>query len=123
MFDHPLIDPALLSSTFDQEVLVEAVKASQRFVSSSPWKGYIVAPFIDSANATTDQGIKEYAAKFGTTIRHPVATSMISKLTDKSGVVGPQLLVKNVVGVRVVDASIFVSQKLLLFKSTLIQVI
>ncbi|KAF9482345.1 aryl-alcohol oxidase-like protein [Pholiota conissans] len=107
VFDHPLIDPALLGNAFDQAVLIEAVKASQRFVASSPWKDYIIGPFIDSVNATTDEGIKEYAAKFGTTIRHPVATSMVSKNTDKGGVVGPQLLVKNLAGVRVVDASIF----------------
>ncbi|KAF8170787.1 aryl-alcohol oxidase-like protein [Pholiota molesta] len=106
-FDHPLIDPALLGDAFDRTVLVEAVKASQRFVASSPWNDYIIGPFIDSVNATSDDGIKEYAQKFGTTIRHPVATSMVSKITDKAGVVGPQLLVKNLAGVRVVDASIF----------------
>lgn len=89
--------------------MVEAVKASQRFVASSPWRDYIIAPFIDSENTTTDAGIRAYASKFGTTIRHPVATAMISKNTDKKGVVGPQLLLKDAVGVRIVDASIFVS--------------
>ncbi|KAF9559579.1 aryl-alcohol oxidase-like protein [Agrocybe pediades] len=106
-FDHPLIDPNLLGTEFDQSLLVEAVKSSQRFVAASPWKDYIIKPFVDSVNATTDEGIKEYAAKFATTIRHPVSTSIISKESDKTGVVGPQLLVKNVKGLRVVDASIW----------------
>jgi len=108
-FDHPLIDPAFLGNEFDMSLLVEAVKAAQRFTAASPWNDYIVGPFIDSINATTDGGIREYAAKFATTIRHPVATSIISKNSDKAGVVGPQLLVKNVEGLRVVDASIWVS--------------
>ncbi|KAF8148700.1 aryl-alcohol oxidase-like protein [Crassisporium funariophilum] len=106
-FDHPLIDPALLGTAFDQAALVEAVKASQRFVAASPWKDYIIVPFADSVNTTTDAGILAYASKFATTIRHPVSTAMISKNTDKKGVVGPQLLVKDCAGVRVVDASIF----------------
>ncbi|KAF5327359.1 hypothetical protein D9619_004993 [Psilocybe cf. subviscida] len=91
VFDHPEVDPALLGSAFDQAVLVEAVRAAQRFVASSPWTDYITGPFIDFVNATTDAGIRAYCAKFGTTIRHPVASSKISKDTDTDGVVGPQL--------------------------------
>lgn len=110
VFDHPEIDPALMGTAFDQAVLVEAVKAAQRFVASSPWTDYITGPFVDFVNATTDAGIRAYFAKFGTTIRHPVASSKISKDIDNDGVVSPQLLVKKISGVRVVDASIFVSK-------------
>lgn len=109
VFDHPLINPGLLASDFDTQVMIEGVKAAKRFVSASPWQGYIAAPFIDSINTTTDAGIEAYARQFSTTIRHPIGTAAMSKDSDKGGVVGPQLNVKNVVGLRVVDASVFVS--------------
>jgi len=107
VFDHPLINPGLLASDFDTQVMIEGVKAAKRFVSASPWQGYIAAPFIDSINTTTDAGIEAYARQFSTTIRHPIGTAAMSKDSDKGGVVGPQLNVKNVVGLRVVDASVF----------------
>ncbi|KDQ32751.1 hypothetical protein PLEOSDRAFT_1031974 [Pleurotus ostreatus PC15] len=100
-FDQPLIDPAFLSTDYDVAVMVEAVKASQRYVAASPWKDYIIRPFIDSANTTTVEGIVEYSRQRTATTRHPTGTAQVGK------VVNGDLTIKNVSGLRVVDASIF----------------
>lgn len=89
-------------------VMVESVKAAQRFASAHAWDGYLAGPFGDSANATTDAGIREYASNVATTIKHPFSTAALNKAPGK-GVVDGQLLLKKAKGVRIVDASVFVS--------------
>ena len=108
-FDQPKINPNFLSTRFDIEAVIEAVKALKRFLSAKAWRGYIEQPFGDTALLTTDAEIEAYARKWSITIHHPFATARISSRNSKTGVVGPDLLVKNVQGLRVVDASILVS--------------
>ncbi|KAL0952484.1 hypothetical protein HGRIS_006748 [Hohenbuehelia grisea] len=105
-FDHPIIDPKLLDHDYDMAAMVESVKAAKRFAGAHAWDGYITAPYTDSAGTTTDQGIVDYVRKWGTTIKHPFSTAAANKDPSK-GVVDGKLLVKNVKGVRVVDASVF----------------
>ncbi|KDR76848.1 hypothetical protein GALMADRAFT_67180 [Galerina marginata CBS 339.88] len=106
VFDHPLINPNYLSSKPDMDVYVEAVKAGQRFLAAPAWKGYLGKPFQDAANLTTDLDIQNYIRSKAISLRHPVSTAAMSKYSDKGGVVGPDLLVKGVDGLRVVDASV-----------------
>ncbi|KAF7439946.1 hypothetical protein PC9H_000283 [Pleurotus ostreatus] len=100
-FDHPLIDPAFFADDFDMAVMVEAVRASQRFVAASPWADYIIGPYSDSANTTTTEGIVQYVLQRTATCRHPTGTAQIGK------VINGDLTVKGISGVRIVDASIF----------------
>jgi choline dehydrogenase-like flavoprotein len=111
-FDAPLIDPGFLQTESDWLVLTEAVKAAHRFVSAPVWNSYIIAPFSQSANTTSDAAIRDYIQQQASTFRHPVGTARMAKLSDSDGVVGPDLLVKNVSGLRIVDASVFVSDAL-----------
>ncbi|KAF4607928.1 hypothetical protein EYR40_000264 [Pleurotus pulmonarius] len=76
-FDHPLIDPALLSTDYDMAVMVEAVRAVQRFVDATPWNGFIITPSIDSAQATTIDSIVEYNRQRGATCDHPTGTAQV----------------------------------------------
>ncbi|KAK0463274.1 aryl-alcohol oxidase-like protein [Desarmillaria tabescens] len=88
-FQHPTIDPKMLTSDYDVSVMIESVKAAQRFAAAHAWDGYITGPYIDSVNATTDDGIKELSKE------------------DGEGVADGQLLLKKARGVRIVDASVF----------------
>ncbi|RDB23531.1 Pyranose dehydrogenase [Hypsizygus marmoreus] len=105
-FAHPIIDPRLLSTAYDFETMIEAIKASKRFVAAKAWDGYVIEPYIDSVNTTTDAGIVEYARTWATTIKHPTGTARLSKVPGK-GVVDGQLRLKKARGVRIVDASVF----------------
>lgn len=105
-FQHPTIDPKILSTDYDVNVMIESVKAAQRFAAAHAWDGYITGPYIGSVNTTTDDGIKEYLSRWATTIKHPFCTARLSK-EDGEGVVDGQLLLKKAKGVRIVDASVF----------------
>ncbi len=98
----------MLTTDYDVSVMIESVKAAQRFAAAQAWDGYITSPYIDSVNATTDDGIKEYMSQWATTIKHPFCTARLSK-EDGEGVTDGQLLLKKAKGVRIVDASVFVS--------------
>ncbi|KAJ6471954.1 hypothetical protein C8R45DRAFT_1217918 [Mycena sanguinolenta] len=104
-FDHPLIDPAFLTSAFDIGTIVEAVKELQMFLATSAWDGFIGSPF--TGNLTTDAEIETFVRAAAVTLKHPVGTATISSATQNGGVVGPHLQVKGVTGLRVVDASVF----------------
>jgi choline dehydrogenase-like flavoprotein len=111
-FDPPVIDPQLLNTNFDIFVLKEAVRSSRRFVTASAWKDYVVAPFSDQANITTDADLESYIRNTSSSEFHPVGTASMSPLRAPWGVVDPDLKVKGVTGLRIVDASIFVSIRL-----------
>ncbi|SJL13090.1 uncharacterized protein ARMOST_16527 [Armillaria ostoyae] len=105
-WDAPLIDPALLKEPIDLLILREAHKSALQFVSAPAFDGYISGPY-GTVGVITDEDIDAYIRNFTTTVWHPVSTATMSASNDTSGVVSPELLVKNVTGVRVVDASIF----------------
>ena len=69
---------------------------------------YIISPVGDLASTNTDAEIDAYVAAHALTIYHPVGTAQMSARGAKHGVVDPDLLVKKVSGLRIVDASVFV---------------
>ncbi|KAK0233884.1 aryl-alcohol oxidase [Armillaria fumosa] len=91
--DPPLIDPGYLASEFDMFAMMEA--------------GYVLEAYGGLANATTDEALEEYVRENVGTAAHPVGTASMSPRFAEYGVVDPDLLVKGVSGLRVVDASIF----------------
>jgi choline dehydrogenase-like flavoprotein len=112
-FDAPIIDPNFLASEFDMFVMRYAIHAARRFVAAHAFDGYILRPLF---NATTDEEIDEMIRNTTRTIYHPVGTLSMSAKSDNWGVVDPDLSVKGVKGLRVVDASVFVSLRVLCLK-------
>ncbi|EEB95388.1 hypothetical protein MPER_05651 [Moniliophthora perniciosa FA553] len=82
----------------------EALRSSVRFMSSSAWNGFVISP---PTNATTDDELDEFIRENASTIFHPVGTAAMSPRGASWGVVDPDLKVKGVDGLRVVDASVF----------------
>ncbi|KAG6899572.1 hypothetical protein C0993_009151 [Termitomyces sp. T159_Od127] len=106
-FEAPLIDPALLKEESDRIVMRESIKHALAFTKAPVWDGYIIAPSGGLENATTDEKIDEYISAAASTFFHPTSTLSMSAKGANDGVVDPDLKVKNVVGLRVVDASVF----------------
>ncbi|KAJ7640147.1 aryl-alcohol oxidase-like protein [Mycena rosella] len=94
-FANPLINPGYLASEFDAIALREGVKLAQKFFSASAWHGYLGAPTINLAamNATEQMA----------TLR---ANVDMSPRDATYGVVNPDLTVKGIAGLRVIDASV-----------------
>lgn len=89
--------------------MVEAVKATRRFMDAAPWQGFVTSRTGTMGMAETDDEILAAARAGVVTIWHPTSTARMSPKQADWGVVDPDLLVKGVSGLRVVDASIFVS--------------
>jgi len=106
-FDKPLIDPQFLTTEFDVVAMRECVRAIKRFIAAPAWADYVLSPF-GPLSATSDSDIDKYVRELVGTAFHPVGTAAMSS-HSKPGVVDPDLLVKGADGLRIVDASVFVS--------------
>ncbi|KAF8661637.1 hypothetical protein AX16_001279 [Volvariella volvacea WC 439] len=105
-FTQPLINPNLVGTEFDLVALRESLKAAQRFAAATPWEDFIIEPFGDLATLTDDESYDAYIRNTAATVFHPVGTAAMSPSGAKWGVVDPDLKVKGVEGLRVVDASV-----------------
>ncbi|KAF8067500.1 alcohol oxidase [Lyophyllum atratum] len=106
-FDPPMIDPALLKEESDRRMMRAALRHAFKFVSAPIFKGYVLGPAGDLANATTDAELDAYMNAEAGTFFHPTGTAAMSPKSAKRGVLDPDLKVKGIAGLRVVDASVF----------------
>ncbi|KAF7377546.1 Aryl-alcohol oxidase-like protein [Mycena sanguinolenta] len=118
-FAPPLIDVASLTTEFDIFGLREAVKMTHRFLSATAWQGYILgaAASTNLSIGATDAEIETYLRANAAPNGHVVGTASMSPKGAQYGVVDPDLKVKGVKRLRVVDASVVVSISLTLNES------
>ena len=107
-FTPPKLDPGLLSTDYDMFAMRAAMRTAQRFLSAPAWRGYVLEPVGTLANATTDVALDNYICNNGGTTWHIVGTTAMSAHDASYGVVNPDLRVKGVTGLRVIDASVLV---------------
>ena len=111
-FTAPLIDPAHLTTKFDIYASIYGLRALFRFHTASPFAPLnltAIGPFADPSAVDDDAVMEEYVRTTIGTIYHPVGTAAITKRGTRDGVVDSRLRVLGVEGLRVVDASVFVS--------------
>ncbi|KIJ42485.1 GMC oxidoreductase [Sphaerobolus stellatus SS14] len=105
-FDAPLIDVAFLTDENDVFALREGIKATKRFFGGPAWKDLIIGETSPGANVTNDDELTEYIRNGAGTTLHAVGTAAMSARGASHGVVDPDLRVKGISGLRIVDASI-----------------
>jgi choline dehydrogenase len=101
---YPTIFANYLADPLDQEVVVAALKWGRRIAAQpalAPWIDHEMMPGPD---INTDEELLGYARMAGTTIYHPVGTCQMGH--GPAAVVDPELRVRGVEGLRVVDASV-----------------
>jgi len=81
----------------------------KRLVSAHAWDGYIIGPTPALANANTDAELEAYVRANAQALFHPTGTAAMSPNGAKWGVVDPDLKVKGVEGLRIVDGSVLMS--------------
>jgi choline dehydrogenase-like flavoprotein len=106
---HPVINPNYLTSDFDKYAAVQAMRDTFTVFENEAFDGYIGEPYGPLTNATTDAQLLAYQQEYGVTIWHGVGTAKMSARGADWGVVDPDLKVKGTRGLRVADASVFVS--------------
>lgn len=107
-FDKPIINPKYLGSELDMFIMREAIRSAQRFVEAPVFKGYLDAGLY-KGRSRSDEELNEFIRTNTTNLHHPVGTAAMSARNADFGVVDPDLRVKGVSGLRVVDSSVFVS--------------
>lgn len=105
--DDPLIQPNYLSDPEDMETMIAAVKLGRRIL-DAPAMAVHSKYEVQPGNAVhTDDEIAAFIRENAETIYHPVGTCRMG--ADEASVVDPELKVRGVEGLRVVDASIMPS--------------
>ncbi|KAF8342786.1 aryl-alcohol oxidase-like protein [Cantharellus anzutake] len=106
-FDAPVIDLGILTKELDLHIGVTALKRAREFVTAPAFKDYILGEWGPLSQAHTDEEIIQYIRNTTVSIFHPTSTLAMSAWNSPHGVVNPDLTMKGIKKLRVVDASIF----------------
>ena len=103
----PAIMLNYLSAPEDQAIAAQSLRLVRRVVlGTQTMKKYAPEEFLPGPAFQTDAELVKAAGNVGTTIFHPVGTCKMGRADDASAVVDPQLRVRGIDGLRVIDASI-----------------
>ncbi len=102
----PVISPNYLDHETDRWVTVEALKWARRVFTMSPVRELLSAELLPGPDVTTDDEILDFARQYGTTGYHVTGTCKMGPASDPTAVVGSDLRVHGIDGLRVIDASI-----------------
>ena len=107
----PRASPAImlnyLSAPEDQAIAVQSLRLARRVVlGTQAMTKYAPEEFLPGPSFQTDEELVKAAGNVGTTIFHPVGTCKMGRADDASAVVDPQLRVRGIEALRVIDASI-----------------
>ncbi len=107
--DAPLIEPRFFSDPagYDLSVMIGAVRLARRIFNGAPLDGLRGEEIEPGLSAQTDAEIERSIRREVTTGYHPAGTCRMGARDDIGSVVGPDLVVKCVDGLRVADASVF----------------
>lgn len=83
---------------------IAAIRLVQQVVASEPLAGMVEGWTAPAVKLTTDDEMLQYARETGASVHHPVGTCRMG--SDDRAVVDPQLRVRGLAGLRVIDASI-----------------
>ncbi|RKP58559.1 GMC family oxidoreductase [Pararobbsia silviterrae] len=101
--DAPVVDPRFLSDPYDAEAMLRGVKAARRIL-EAPALADHGGRELRTHDLKTDAELMAAVRADAETIYHPVGTCRMG--SDPASVVDPDLRVRGVTGLRVIDASI-----------------
>jgi choline dehydrogenase len=100
----PSIQPNYLAAAYDRRMMVEGAKLARRIAATPALAPYVMEEYRPGAAVAGDAQILEAVRNSGSSGYHPVGTCRMGN--DAGAVVDPQLRVRGVEGLRVVDASV-----------------
>jgi choline dehydrogenase len=104
--DAPVIEPRYLTDPAgdDLRVLLHGVRLARRIAAAPALARHVRAEFLPGDDVQTDDELVAGVRERAHTLYHPVGTCRMG--TDDDAVVDPELRVRGVAGLRVVDASV-----------------
>lgn len=87
-----------------------ALRLGMEFLDKPAWREIIIAPIVEGISLeATDAMLGQFVRNNAASNGHPVGTASMSPFGASYGVVEPDLRLKGVTGLRVIDASVLVS--------------
>ncbi|XP_054715631.1 glucose dehydrogenase [FAD, quinone]-like [Uloborus diversus] len=111
-YDQPLIDPNYFADNQDLQDIVQGLRSCNRLMSDPAMRAVGTQPFenlmpgCEGYAGNTQEYLTCVVRTFVVTTGHYVGTAKMGHPNDRTAVVDPQLRVKNIRNLRVVDASI-----------------
>jgi len=103
----PLIDPNYLDHPDDLPKMMRGIEIGRRVLSAPPLAAHMADEMHPGADVQDEHALEAFVRRKAETIYHPVGTCRMGK--DAAAVVDPELRVRGVQGLRVVDASVMPS--------------
>jgi choline dehydrogenase len=100
---------SVLHTTTDQRVLVAGLKLVRRFLSTPQLSHFVEREEVPGPRVVTDDEFLDFARQNGSTIYHFAGSNRMGPDHDRMAVVGPDLKVKGLQSLRVVDSSVIPS--------------
>ena len=100
----PSMQPNYLSTDLDRRTVVAGLRVARAIAQSDAMRDYTLAEYRPGPDAATDDDLLTFTRETGATIFHPSCTCRMG--SDDAAVVDPQLRVKGIAGLRIVDCSI-----------------
>jgi len=101
--DPPVIDPGYLTDPNDLPVLIAGVRRALALAATQALKPYTGKYEVDQG--ATDEAITAWIRSHPVSMYHPVGTARIGASDDKHAVLDPELRVRGIDGLRVLDVS------------------
>ncbi len=100
----PLIDPNYLADPHDRKMSIEGLKLAREIMQQAALKPFVLAERLPGPKAVSDEDLFDYACANAKTDHHPVGTCRMG--TGEDAVVGLDLQVHGLEGLRVCDSSV-----------------
>jgi choline dehydrogenase len=102
----PAIAPNYLSTPEDRQVAADSLRVTRHIMAQPALAPFQPREFKPGAQYQSDDELARLAGDIASTIFHPVGTTKMGRADDPMAVVDPQLRVRGIQGLRVVDAGV-----------------
>ncbi|OKK06059.1 oxidoreductase [Streptomyces sp. CB03234] len=92
---------------YDGRTLVDGIRIAREIAKAEPLAGWLKREVCPGPEITGDEELSEYARKAAHTVYHPAGTCRMGAVDDEQAVVGPDLRIRGLHGIRIADASVF----------------
>jgi choline dehydrogenase len=106
-FDAPAIRPRYLSREYDRKIMLECVRIARTIYAQKAFQPYAGEELHPGKQLQSDDEIMDFVRRRAETIYHPIGTCRMGE--DSLAVVDPDLEVRGLEGLSVVDASVMPS--------------
>jgi choline dehydrogenase-like flavoprotein len=105
--DRARVDPRYFTDPegYDERIMLTGVELARKIAEQPPLAAWVGRELAPGPDATSDDELLDYIHRCHNTVYHPAATARMGAVSDPMAVLDPQLRVKGVTGLRVVDAS------------------